>query len=663
MFKHSHILRMLRFGGPSSPPEFSKLHRRAIVDSVTESGVKGRECFAHLLLLEKFAFAKQKVTHWAENYDISLESAWTCYINLAVTRFCTWFDRIDRSNPWGRVPPLDVLMIWHALMQEPSKWNEFAEISECPVSKWDWNTLLPILMQSEGANFDLPMDSHNWAAMMYPTPNTDLTKIMDMSIPFMQSRNPDESTEFLASQFIHKPATMKVSAPSGCSFYLWVDIHSLVERQSDFATQMLRYAWHRLPTDASPDMPQMARAIKRYARFIALVRHGADISSLEVFSDGLKARLVPTPDIELVWRTHRLSQASYHRYCDTEGDWVHNLGVINAQHVPEGDDLQASSQVYEHIFREEYARCHCWYCMAEHESPHFLCSVEQTLADKLSAETIRRHSLRLEIPLDLARPQCRRCGLHPARACRARDFMKKPSTRQEETTSPGASAASSITATQKSPTVTVRGLPITHLVPTTWSEPAAPAPLPSPHPSGHFQDGHVPSRYRTPPPRHQYRRMSGGMPPTPDESQEEGENASLDRNGRHRAKSTGKQRMAACRATSNRHCISSFDDDNLLDDARRVDKIGTRPPRDTSSFATTTTPSTHSQCSSGPLREAGDAAWWRFGGGDLPIMSGVPNSARPVDHGGIYCDNPLNRSTSAGDGEGPSSLHPSMSSE
>ncbi|KAK7209363.1 hypothetical protein V2G26_016541 [Clonostachys chloroleuca] len=657
MFKHSHIRRMLRLGGPPSPPEFSKLHRRAIVDSVIESDVQGRECFTHLLLFEKFAFAKQKVTHWARNYDISPESAWTCYINLAVSRFCTWFGRIDRSNPWCRVPPLDVLMIWHALMQEPSKWTEFEEISECPVPKWDWNTLLPILMHSEGAIFDLPMDSHNWAAMLYPTPNTDLTKIMDMSIPFMQSRSPDESTEFLASQFIHKPATMKVNAPSGCSFYLSVDIHSLVERQSDFAARMLRYAWHRLPTDAGPDMPQMTRPIKRYARFIALVRHGADISSLEVFSDGLKARLVPTPDIELVWRTHRLSRARYHRYCDSEGDWVHNLGVINAQHVPDGDDLQASSQVYEHIFREEYARCHCWYCMAEHESPHFLCSVEQSLADKLSAETRRRRSLRLEIPLDLARLQCRRCGLHPARACRARNFMKKPTTRQEETTSPGASAASSTTATQKSPTV--RGLPITHLVPATWSEPA-PAPLPSPHPSGHFQDGHVPSRYRTPPPRHQYRRMSGGMPPTPDESQEEGKDASLDRNGRHHAKSIGKQRMA-CRATSNRPCISSCDDDNSLDDTRRVDKIGTRPPRDSSSFATTTTPSTHSQCSSGPLREAGDAAWWRFGGA-LPIMSGAPNSAKPVDHG-IYCDNPLNRSTSAGNGEGPSSLHPSMSSE
>ncbi|VUC30406.1 unnamed protein product [Clonostachys rosea] len=659
MFMRSHIRRILRLRGPSPSPELTTLNRRAIADGVTESGVEGRECFAHLLLLEKFAFAKQRVTHWATSYDLTPESAWTCYTNMAVSRFCTWFDAIDRSNPWWRVPPLDVLMIWHALMQEPRKWDEFVEITECPVSGWDWNKLLPILMHSDGANFDLPRDSQDWAAVLYPTPNTDLTKIMDMSIPFMQSRSPDESTEILASHFIHKPATMKVSAPSGCSFYLSVDVHSLVERQSDFASHMLRYAWHRLPTDAGPSMPQMAQPIKRYARFIALVRHGADISSLEAFSDGLKARLVPTPDIELVWRTHRLSRARYRRYCDSEGDWVCNLGVINAQHVPNDNDLQASSQVYEHIFREEYARCHCWCCMAEHESPHFLCSVEQTLKEKLSAETRRRHSLRLDIPLDLAHLQCRKCGLHPARACRARDAFKKPSVRQEETTSPGASAASSTTVTQRAPTV--RGLPITHMVPTTWSEPA-PTPLPSPHPSGHSRDGRVPSHYRTPPPRHQYRRMSGGgMPPTPDESQEEGEeDPSLNRNRRHSAKSIGKQRMA-CRATVNRHCISTCDDDKSLDDARRVDKIGARP-RDSSSFATTTTPSTHSlyDYPSGPLREAGDAAWWRFGG--VP-MSGAPNSAKPVVDHGIYCDNPLNRSTSTGNGEGPSSLHPSMYSE
>jgi hypothetical protein len=83
---------------------------------------------AHLQLLAAFSQLKQRVVA-SENLIAGLESdsekRWVWFVNLAVERFERWCLSIKQSDTVEqRLPPIDVTMVWHAYLLNPSWYAE-----------------------------------------------------------------------------------------------------------------------------------------------------------------------------------------------------------------------------------------------------------------------------------------------------------------------------------------------------------------------------------------------------------------------------------------------------------------------------------------------------------------------------------------------------------
>src|SRR4051794_37447933 len=76
------------------------------------------ECDIHLQFLECIVALKGKLA--VENED------WNSYLENAVSRFQIWithFLKDDESS--SRLPPLDVLIVWHSFMLNPGPYTKF----------------------------------------------------------------------------------------------------------------------------------------------------------------------------------------------------------------------------------------------------------------------------------------------------------------------------------------------------------------------------------------------------------------------------------------------------------------------------------------------------------------------------------------------------------
>jgi hypothetical protein len=80
------------------------------------------ECGIHLHFLETITLLKQQVEQWDK------EAGWGIYLELAVSRFQTWISGylvVKDEGLTSRIPPLDVLVVWHAFMLNPGPYTRF----------------------------------------------------------------------------------------------------------------------------------------------------------------------------------------------------------------------------------------------------------------------------------------------------------------------------------------------------------------------------------------------------------------------------------------------------------------------------------------------------------------------------------------------------------
>jgi hypothetical protein len=147
-------LRLLFGTDPPTSP-FSDLDSLGITQKVIHASVDEKDVVLHCHLLEHFVSIKPKIDIWAVRHMIDPAAAWTCYINMGVRRLLDWFKashdgHIDLNRD---IPPLDVLLVWHAFLQDPVAWGDFIEESQLLFSRWNPDELVCIDYSSGAQEF------------------------------------------------------------------------------------------------------------------------------------------------------------------------------------------------------------------------------------------------------------------------------------------------------------------------------------------------------------------------------------------------------------------------------------------------------------------------------------------------------------------------------
>ncbi|KZL83637.1 chloroperoxidase-like protein [Colletotrichum incanum] len=255
------------------------------------------ECAAHLQLLETFVALHGTVRFLAADAGLTPEHAWDLYCNRAVARFEEWSASAER--PTERMPSVDVLMAWHALMLHPKAYARFIELGG-----------------------KLGLDGMKWSEISNSTiPNIDLPSL----------------TSAHTGTFTHRSQT-------GTPLFTY-PLAAAIQRQLSFSVKMSHHAWLRSPSLAST----LTQSQTRYARFFHLIAaHPGTV-------------MVPTLDIDLVWHTHQLSPARYLAYSKrATGKLVDHDDEIEDERLGElAGDMQG---LWASTFGEGYHVCLCWTC-------------------------------------------------------------------------------------------------------------------------------------------------------------------------------------------------------------------------------------------------------------------------------------------------------------
>ncbi|KAH6714819.1 hypothetical protein BKA61DRAFT_479955, partial [Leptodontidium sp. MPI-SDFR-AT-0119] len=271
---------------------------------------------------------------------------WPIYVRIAAARFLRWWDSLEFVLSDGKIlfpgydlnitenclPPLDVLMVWHAFMLNPSKYEEFCRLGPRPNDlsvNFPW-TLVERKTSILGKVdlFESLVDHQSHSA----TVRTGLAKMVSTN-----GRSP------LEVRF----SGLREIPPGGEEWTLIGDLGSAVERQGVFVEKMWKSLWLR----SSALQGTLDRATTRYERF------------LQLFKKYPGKMLVPTLDIDLIWHTHQCFPKSYQTLCEKEASRKFNHDD-SLPRTKLKDGFKETCLLYEAEFKEEYNICLCWNCEA-----------------------------------------------------------------------------------------------------------------------------------------------------------------------------------------------------------------------------------------------------------------------------------------------------------
>ncbi|KKK12545.1 hypothetical protein ARAM_003069 [Aspergillus rambellii] len=302
------------------------------------------------------------------------KAKWTYYLELAVTRFHIWIAQIDMHLGESKssskqlpqlflLPPLDVLVVWHAFLLNCSDFKEYcnkrklehiqeiafpwSEIHDAIDSR-NWRYTLPAthaqwLLTVGGIHPDL-LDAIVRAELKSNVAKRLLTKF---STSFFNRNNTN------TLNFNHDNAGDRMAAFAGMVSTAAADqkenrpLVENVERQCVFVDKMHAHRWIRSPAVEGT----MRRAVDRYDKF------------LHLFHLYPYRFLVPTLDIDLVWHTHQCSADHYRQFVTTRaGRFINHEDKISRGTLDHG--FTNTEDFYRLSFGEQYQVCLCWSCEA-----------------------------------------------------------------------------------------------------------------------------------------------------------------------------------------------------------------------------------------------------------------------------------------------------------
>ncbi|KAM0344032.1 hypothetical protein ACHAPU_007935 [Fusarium lateritium] len=427
------IWNILRRNLTPLPSPLAQLDKLELEKKVVHVSVKEEDVVLHCYLLEHFVSIKHKIHLWASREGQDSDAAWMCYINLGIRRLISWLEEsfygmIDLDR---HIPPLDVLLVWHAFLQDPVQWNRFVRTTRLDFNRWNPNALLVALENEEpGQQFCPSKDCMDKINIVYQ--HLDSRTIIYMAADLVQTAIESNGTADLWTRFFTEERLTHTIVTPQEQYNFTFDFHASVQRQLELAERLLNFSWHRMYISLDNNQHGLRPAVKRYQRYMTILRFWEQIERLEL---GTSDRPSFTYlDIDVVWRTHLLSPREYLCFCNgIFGSLVPNTPSPPDRHKAKTALLDATSQIYEHIFNEEYALCLCRPCVNSRrdDSPGPFRSIwNNTLAARQlpEAEIDRRSQAGVSIPLDFAEKQCRKCGSHPWKHCREKDIVQCPDT-------------------------------------------------------------------------------------------------------------------------------------------------------------------------------------------------------------------------------------------
>ena len=239
---------------------------------------------------------------------------------------------------------------------------------------------------------------------------------MDAALPRLFT-NDGRSTEILHYLFLNPMSRITIPALAR-QVDMSFDFHKAIRRMLKLADEMLQVSWHRMPYTNGHIGSPLTKCLERYQRFMALAKFWPRFRGTSAFFCG---PLVPTLDIDLVWRTHMLFPRKYEDYCrKLVGKVVEHTPILPLR---EGwPDLQRTAAAYETVFGGVYSLCPCWFCETRQESGLSAIFRMKSLARHLRTEEKRRNASKIGVPLLLADKVSWRCGLFDGRRRERKEY-------------------------------------------------------------------------------------------------------------------------------------------------------------------------------------------------------------------------------------------------
>ncbi|KAL2824487.1 hypothetical protein BDW59DRAFT_85330 [Aspergillus cavernicola] len=340
----------------------------------------GLDAALGIVPMPRTVYRKQNQT-WqiAKLHDLTFHdrrlAKWPLYLLLAAVRFLKWVwvvealdEQLTGPNAAIMLPPIDVLMVWHALLLNP-RWFESIGFKRLPRCPFPWTRV----------NEAIDPETHTWP---YTLPNTSSTAFLESTLLeadlFKYLTSPNHSPQFkqtltkhglyrsdikacnlltasgikkalsppnmLGTAEVHFLKTYRLALNAKTS-NLASNLVDAVQRQAAFVEKMENHLWIRSPALEGT----LTRAVDRYSKFLKLFR---------LYPDRM---LVPTLDIDLVWHTHQCSPFQYNEaMMKVAGRLIDHNDKLGKNTLNPG--FERTADLFRMRFGLVYSRCHCWDC-------------------------------------------------------------------------------------------------------------------------------------------------------------------------------------------------------------------------------------------------------------------------------------------------------------
>ncbi|KFA81371.1 hypothetical protein S40288_06041 [Stachybotrys chartarum IBT 40288] len=371
------------------------------------------ECAVHLELLETFyklrvdvimhayldtAFGLEinKKTVYRRTYDIAKyqyvmkptqlrdttwpsrrRRKWLYFLGIAVNRFEIWVKKMDeflkaqdRESVSGpsqecltlpNLPPLDVLMVWHAYLLNPYDYDKACRrqnLSYVAKLRFPWKDVHAAI-SSRDWKYTLPGPSALWArdhARLEPDLFNYLCEAgkthspvnpalawyghqQGTRTPSLNERPNVQGLSERDSAFLNAMPRTRAEADAG------KPLVENVQRQAMFIDKMHAQLWIRSPAAEGT----LRRAVDRYDKFLRLFK---------LYPGKM---LVPTLDIDIAWHTHQCSATVYAESVrQRAGRFVNHDDRLGRSVLNGG--MEDTKTLFLTRFGEEYEKCLCWDC-------------------------------------------------------------------------------------------------------------------------------------------------------------------------------------------------------------------------------------------------------------------------------------------------------------